>query len=892
MGQPIRVLLVEDNPNDAELVLRELRRAEFEPNWKRVETEQDLLDNLDPDLDIILSDYQMPQFNGLRALELVQQREREIPFIIISGTIGEDIAVTMMKGGATDYLLKDQLARLGQAVTNALADSRLRRERLAMDEALKQAEARYRGIFENALEGIYQSTPQGKFLTANPAMARILGYPSPDDLIQGITNIFDELYLNSEERKEFQRQLHEHGSVSGYEVQLKRKDGRLIWINENVRLVHDKDGSFHYEGMMEDITERKWAEEEVRQSHEKFAALVNTIDGIVWEADAQTFQFSFVSRQAERILGYPIAEWLKEPDFWRKHIYAEDEMRAVSTCLEATEKRRDHEFQYRMVAADGRIVWLHDFITVAVEDNQPVKLRGIMVDITKHKQGEDELRASEERYRSLVEASSQVVWTTDAEGNVTSVSNLEGLVGQGSDLNGWNWMDTLHPEDLEPIVNNWKERLRSTQPVEIEYRQKHPDGTYHFWNSRGIPIFGEDGRVSGWIGMANDITERKQLEQQFFQAQKMEAVGRLAGGVAHDFNNLLTVIIGFSQLIMNSLSPDNPILSHLKQIEKAGHSAASLTSQLLAFSRKQILQTKVFSLNQVVIDLQKMLRRLIGEDVDLITDLAEDLGQVKADPGQIEQIIINLAVNARDAMPQGGKLIIETENVEFDETYARNHAATQPGQYVMLAVSDTGCGMDKTTQERVFEPFFTTKEQGKGTGLGLSTVYGIVKQSGGNIWLYSEKGKGTTVKVYLPLVADEADNRYKYPQFIEILQGTETILLVEDEDMIRRLAYEVLEMNGYRVLEASNANEALQLCQQYDNPIHLLVTDVVLPGLSGHGLANEIALIGREMKVLYMSGYTEDTILHHGVLESGIPFLQKPFTPAALLRKVSEVLVE
>jgi signal transduction histidine kinase len=400
----------------------------------------------------------------------------------------------------------------------------------------------------------------------------------------------------------------------------------------------------------------------------------------------------------------------------------------------------------------------------------------------------------------------------------------------------------------------------------------------------------QEGVPVGVQGIARDVTERKLLEEQLRQSQKMEAIGQLAGGVAHDFNNLLTAINGYSSLALQRLEDGHPIKSYLEEVKKAGDRAANLTRQLLAFGRKQILQPLALNLNSVVSDMNKMLRRLIGEDILLTAKLSSDIGKVMADPGQIEQVLLNLIVNARDAMPRGGNLTIETRNVELDEEYGSKHVGVVPGKYVLLAVSDTGEGMSQEVQRRIFEPFFTTKEKGKGTGLGLSTVYGIIQQSGGNIWVYSESGKGTTFKVYLPRVVSETAESGEKTLELAPRGGTETVLLVEDEAVVRGLARRILEQAGYSVIEAAKGDEALQACEEHGDEIDLLLTDVVMPEMSGKDLADRLRSQHPELRMLFMSGYTDEAIVHHGVLDSTVEFIQKPFTPSGLLKKVRDVL--
>jgi len=451
-------------------------------------------------------------------------------------------------------------------------------------------------------------------------------------------------------------------------------------------------------------------------------------------------------------------------------------------------------------------------------------------------------------------------------------------------------VDEVIPEpSLTFVLGKYEEAIRKKIVVRWEETTEYPKARLT-GDVSIAPVFDDAGNCTHLVGAVHDVTERQQLEAQFRQAQKMESVGQLAGGIAHDFNNLLTVINGTAELAIAQLREGDPLHEDLQEIRRAGERAAALTRQLLAFSRKQILQPQALDLNTVVAEMETMLQRLIGEDIDLVVVPTEGLGSVKADAGQIEQVIANLAVNARDAMPQGGQLTIETQNVEIDEQYGGQHGVAQkPGPYVMLAVSDTGVGMDEVTRQRIFEPFFTTKGPGKGTGLGLSTVYGIVKQSDGFIWVYSEVGQGTSFKTFLPRVAEVAGSKRRSPT-IASAHGTETILVVEDVGGLCLLAKRILESAGYTVLTAASGEEALRLLEHYKEPVHLMITDVVMPGMSGRTLAERFDRTRLRMKVLYMSGYTDDVVVRHGVLDEGMPFLGKPFTGVELIRKVREVL--
>jgi PAS domain S-box-containing protein len=1359
-------------------------------------------------------------------------------------------------------------------------------ESASLYSQVRTTEEKYRSIFENATEGLFQSTSDGRLLTANPAMARILGYDSPEETIATITDIAHQLYVNPEDRAEAGRLQEENGTLEGFELEAYRKNGEKLWLSVNRRSVRNQTGEvLYFEGSLEDITARRRIEEEKRKTRQQYQSLVQSIDGIVWEADLRSLNFTFVSKQSERLLGYPPEQWLSDPDFWEDHLHPDDRSWALELCHDAMAKRTDHEFDYRMIAADGRVVWFRDNVTVDGTDNENPHLRGVMVDITERKLAEDELKKSEERYRDLVENAHDLIYEHDLKGNYTAtnkagervtgysleeslkmnlaqtvapdylvraqemlrrklagesvtaydlvviakdgsrvpievntrlvlkdgvpvgvqgiarditerkrveeiqarraahalfradvsaalaishaplratlessatamvehlgaafariwtlnreedVLELQASAGMYTHLDGphsripvgsfkigkiaqeraphitnevqtdprvgdkeWarreemvafagyplllenrvlgvmamfsreklaeDTLDALasvadlvsqgivrkraeeglreseeryrllfesNPQpmwvyDLETLaflaVNKSAVRhygysredflamtIKDIRPAEdlsalYDFAGRSSDGvdtagiwrhlkkdgtiieveiTSHLlafdnrqaelilahditkrrrteealresearkrailesamdciitmdqaglvvdWNPAAEKTFGYTpaeaigkemalliiperfreqhrqglarylatgvGRVLGqrlelsaerndgtelpveltitriesrggsmFTGYLRDITDRKKAEnrlsaqyavtralaesntidegaakilqavceslgweygalwtvdrganvlrcsqiwqsqsaetgefenssrqlefapgiglpgrvwkssqplwiadvvgepnfprssaaarvglhgacafpirfrsqilgvveffsrsirepdpellammitigsqigqfierkrvetalseseEQLRQSQKLEAIGQLAGGVAHDFNNLLTVIGGYSSILLGKLPPESPHRPSIEEIKKASDRASGLTRQLLAFSRKQILQPKVLDLNIVVTDLEKMVRRLIGEDIDLLTITSPGLGKVKADPGQIEQVLLNLIVNARDAMPGGGKLTIETRNVVHYEEYAARHAAL-PGPYVMLAVTDSGCGMDATIQPRVFEPFFTTKASGQGTGLGLATVYGIVKQSGGNIWIYSEVGKGSTFKIYLPRVDEVAEGEEEVISR-SIPKGTEMILLVEDEEQVRTILKHILEGQGYNVLSASNGEEALSISQDLKLDIKLMITDVVMPQMSGRELAERLLSIRPTLPVLFMSGYTDDAIVRHGLLDEKLNFIQKPFDSASVARKVREVL--
>ncbi len=497
------------------------------------------------------------------------------------------------------------------------------------------------------------------------------------------------------------------------------------------------------------------------------------------------------------------------------------------------------------------------------------------------------LRASEARYRLLVENMADILSVFDEGGRYTFLSpSVTRVLGWApEEALGHSVLEFAHPDDAERVEAAIAEAARGGRPFLTGVRFRHQDGSWRILEASGARLVGDDDTVSV-VSLARDITDRVQLEGQLHQAQKMEAVGRLAGGVAHDFNNLLTVILGYSNLLLDQLADNRLLYQEVDEIKRAADRAAALTQKLLSVSRKQVLSLQPVDLNPVAEGVSDMLRRLIGEDIELVMKLAPGLGLTRVDPGLIEQVVMNLAVNARDAMPQGGRLVLQTADVELDEAYGRRHGV-QPGRYVMLSVTDTGQGMDAATQARLFEPFFTTKEPGKGTGLGLSTVYGIVRQAGGNVFVYSELGHGSCFKVYLPRVPEEGEAP---PRPRADTAGSETVLLVEDEPLVRNLVSEVLRKSGYEVLEFGNGREAIARARHHAGPIQLLVTDVVMPGMSGIELSRQLAEAQEGLRILFLSGYSDDLVVRQGALLPGRAFLQKPFTPDSLLRAVRALL--
>lgn len=862
--------------------------------------------------------------------------------------------------------------------------------------------------------GIFMLDPAGNVSSWNPGAEAIKGYKAgeiigrhvscfyvPEDIAAGLPQQGLQLALKEGRFEE-----------EGLRV---RNDGSTFWAIVTITNIHDSFGNhIGYANVTRDITERKRAEDLLREKEAELADAVRVARMGYWSRNLATGILSW-SEKLFDIFGLDPTAFDRRIESFLATVHPEDRKGVSERIAEAVATAGSFDHTYRIcVRGEVRVIHERGSVTASA-DGKPLRIAGTAQDVTERVRAEECVRLSEERFRSFMDHNPAAafikddggryvyvnptwrrqfdperfdcigktdhdIWPT-ATADIFQASDLACLVGnkvvQAEETaltpNGekstwlvmkfplidgdrrqvggmsWNISDRKHAEselllrnlaieslvqglcitdpclpdnpivyvndsflritgyareevlgrncrflqgpDSDPgSVERLRTAVREEKPCAVELLNYRKDGN-KFWNGMSIaPIRNAAGQVTNFVGVQTDITPIKLLEEQYRQAQKMEAVGRLAGGVAHDFNNLLTIISGYSQMLLGMLATDDRKRNAVQAIIEAGERAVGLTRQLLSFSRQTILETKVLDLNEVVRETEKLLRRMIGEDVLLTTILAPNIRRVKVDAGQLGQVLMNLAINARDAMPRGGKLTLETSNVELDATYAALHADCKVGSYVKLAVSDNGCGMTAEVQSRIFEPFFTTKEPGKGTGLGLATVYGIVKQSGGNISLYSEPQHGTTFKVYLPAVDEPVEPQSHDRDGEKAIVGTETVLLVEDDDAVRDIAALSLQTYGYTVLPAENGNQALRIVERHRGQIDLLLTDVVMPGMSGRELAEVLGVQYPKLKVLFVSGYTDDSVIRHGILHVDVAFLQKPYSPTSLARKVREVL--
>jgi PAS domain S-box-containing protein len=797
-------------------------------------------------------------------------------------------ARTLAHGDWTHKVVIDRGDEVGEL---ARAFNHMAEQLQASFASLHASEARYRSLFEGVPVGIYRSTPEGRLLDVNPALITMFGYP---DRATALTMNAADFYTHAIQRTHWQAELERADGSSSVEVQMYTYQRTVIWVQNNARIARNADGDvLYYEGSLEDITERKQAEQErsrlLHALHERVkeltalhqAARILQQDGLGTRALLHhlaallppAFQYPEVTAACVRLgdhaattPGFGDALPLLCTDFTTVD-------GARGSIAVAYTAERPAEAEGPFLAEERQLIEsLADMLRTACDRTQ----------------AEAALRDSEVRFRAIFEQATVGIALVDMQGHsiATNPALVAMLAYRPEELHALPFTQFTHPDDVDDDLALFSELIAGTrESYQLEKRYMRSDGQV-VWGNLRVSLIRNTAEVPQFaIGMVEDITEARHIKQQYLQAQKLDSIGRLAGGIAHDFNNLLTVILGNTDMLLEEVGGDHPLRHDIAQIRGAARRAAALTRQLLAFSRKQVLVPSVVDLNMVVAGIAPLLTRLIGEHITLSTNLPDDLGHVLADPGQLEQVIVNLVVNARDAMPEGGMLVLETANAVLD--------APVPGVYVLLAVSDTGIGMDAATRERIFEPFFTTKEVGKGTGLGLATVYGIITQSSGHIWVDSEVGHGTTFKAYLPRcdASDQGLEEHMAEVGAAIVPGNTVILLVEDDADVRELTDRLLRGWGYQVLVASDAQDALRLAAKSSDPLDLLLTDVIMPGgTNGVALAAQLLIAYPRLQVLYMSGYTDTALTSQAVLPPGQALIMKPFTAEALARAVQAAL--
>jgi PAS domain S-box-containing protein len=762
-------------------------------------------------------------------------------------------------------------------------------ERRRAEEELQRTANLLRAVANETTDAVFVKDRNGKYLLMNEAAARFVGKSVAKVVGKDDTELFDP--DGARRLMERDRQVMESGRAEMFEEVVTAAGVTRAFQSTKAPYRDGAGNVIGLVGISREITERKRAEEAVRKSEERLRQAVRVSHLGIFEHDHLT-EAVYWSPEERAIHGWE-AERAPTLSEFVAMLHPEDRERIAAAIRGAHEPAGDGKFdvEQRIIRPNGEVRWLVTRAQTVFEGvgdaRHPVRTVGAVLDVTEWKRVEERLAEAQE----IGGFGSFEIDVTTWVGHCSPA--LRRILGQTEepcqDFPAFLHRH-LHADDPE-----WTDRARARLLEEgrsdgIEFRYLRPDGQERVLHLRRRALRTLAGRVTRIVGTIQDVTELKRLEEQFLQAQKMEAVGRLAGGVAHDFNNLLTVINGLSELVAQQMRPDDPNRELIAEVLNAGERAATLTRQLLAFGRRQILQPRVLDVNILLGELSKMLRRLLGEHIELRLEADATPGLVKVDPGQFEQAVINLAVNARDAMPAGGRLTITTGSVELNDAYVEQHPDARPGRYVLVAVSDTGHGMDAATHERIFEPFFTTKGPGRGTGLGLAMVYGFVKQSGGHIDAESETGCGTTLRVYLPRADGTVLSTRSPEDLARLPKGTEAILLVEDQDAVRGFARDILLAGGYTVLEARDGEEAIRVAQQCGAPIHLLVTDVVLPHMSGPHLAERLARDRPELRVLFVSGYADELISRSGLQEAGSAFLEKPFSPARLARKVREVL--
>ena len=890
--------MLDDVAADAELAERQLRKAGIPFSWKRVETREAFLAALeDFSPDLILLDYELHQFDGWSALRLAQKRAPGVPVVMFTGSLNEERAVACLKAGAADYVLKTNALRLAPAVERALEGARAQVEKQQTEKALHESEERFRALVESANDGVVVVDATGKITLWNSGAAAMFGYSSGEIIGRPVADLVPERYRDAHVAElERLRAGGEHWLVGKKPRELEglRKDGSEFPIELSLTAWTSQGESF-YSSIIRDITERREAFRALEQlSHWHETILRSAGEGIMGlDLDGNV---TFVNAAGGKILGASPGELLGRQAHDVFHSSTEDGAQISedeNPILKAVRKGETRKAETVCWQVDDRSVSICYSTSPIREEGRIIGSVVVFEDITERKQAEEALRRSEVAYRGLVENATYGIFRSTPEEGFTSVNPaMVRMLGYDSeeDLLALDLERDLYetPASRRRLMG----RSREERVDNVERRWKRKDGEVITVRLNGRVITDQEGRPESFEVIVEDVTVRRKLEEQLRHAQKMEAVGQLTGGIAHDFNNMLSVVLLNAQLIMGALDAGEPVeRAEVAEIEDAVRRATAMTRQLLGFGRRAELKPVPTDIARVTRELSSMLRTLLPETIEVSIRADEPVEAVEVDPSSVEQMLLNLATNARDAMPHGGTLEVEVSTVELDEEYAAVRPYVEPGAYVRVSVTDTGVGMDEETRNRIFEPFFTTKDQGKGTGLGMPMVYGLMKQQGGTVHVYSEPGEGTTVTLDFPTVGAAALPSSGREREVRVGGGTETILLVEDEDALRRAGRRALEGHGYTVLEAADGEEGLEVYRAHAQEIDLVISDLVMPKMGGAGLYE--ALKAEEKpprRFILASGYTGREMRDAKTVPDSVPFVQKPWALRDLLGRVRDVL--